>query len=163
MMKFSKVRRRVGVLVLLTILLASGPATQTIAQPPQTFPLTPPEDSGACPADMVDLEDFCIDRSQITEGRTWYKAADFCHARGKRLCSISEWITACDGSPINGVEDMPGRQSQWVDSWVYETSTQVFDAVDHGFFRCSSISHPWTQYRPLESKWFRCCADPDAP
>ena len=111
----------------------------------------------SCPDDMVEMGDYCIDRHQITNGLTWYGAADYCHARGKRLCRISEWLEACDGSPINEVEDMPGRQSQWVDQWVYETSTKAFDAVERGFFRCSSISHPWSQYRPLENKWFRCC------
>ena len=115
------------------------------------------KDIHPCPDDMVDLGHYCIDRNQITTGLTWYAAADYCHAGGRRLCRISEWMEACDGSPINGVEDMPGRQSQWVDNWVYETSTKAFDAVQRGFFRCSSISHPWSQYRPLENKWFRCC------
>ncbi len=111
----------------------------------------------SCPGEMVDMGEYCIDRNQITSGLTWYGSADYCHARGKRLCTIREWMDACDGSPINGVEDMPGRQPQWVDSWVYETSTQPFDAVERGYFRCSSVSRPWSQYRPLEKKWFRCC------
>lgn len=116
-----------------------------------------PGDGKSCPRDMVDLGDFCIDRHQNTIGMTWYGAADFCDAKSRRLCKIAEWMEACDGSPINGVEDMPGRQPQWVDPWVYETSTEVFTAAERGYFRCSSVSHPWSQYRPLERKWFRCC------
>ena len=110
-----------------------------------------------CPDDMVLMGQYCIDRNQNTNGLTWYGAADYCHYQGKRLCMIEEWLEACDGSPVNGVEDMPGRQSKWVDRWVYETSTEVFDVLERGFFRCSSVSHPWSEYRPLEKKWFRCC------
>ena len=116
-----------------------------------------PKDPDPCPDDMVLLGNYCMDRHQNTNGLTWYGAADFCHLQGKRLCSMEEWLEACDGSPINGVEDMPGRQSQWVDRWVYETSTEVFDALERGFFRCRSFSRPWSDYRPLEKKWFRCC------
>ncbi len=59
-----------------------------------------------CPADMVGVDTFCIDRYEAPnvagakplafqiapEGEAW------CKARGKRLCSEAEWVRACQGA-----------------------------------------------------------------
>lgn len=111
-----------------------------------------------CPTGMVDMLGYCIDRSPTRTFVNWYEAADHCQVQGKRLCTNTEWLQACDASPLNGVEDMPGQQSEWLSNWVFEPSDQVFDAMDHGYFRCRTSSHPWPTYRPYQIKWFRCCA-----
>jgi len=114
-------------------------------------------ESKACLGDMVDMGGYCIDRHPTKTFVNWYEAADQCQLHQKRLCTNSEWLQACDASPLNEVEEMPGRQSEWLDKWVFETSDQVFDAMDRGYFRCRTSSHPWPSYRPYQIKWFRCC------
>lgn len=116
----------------------------------------------ACPANMVDMAGYCIDREPTRVFLNWYEAGDQCHGLGKRLCTNNEWIQACDAAPLNGAEGMPGRQSEWLSSWVFEPSDQVFDALEHGYFRCRTSSHPWPTYRPYEIKWYRCCASCNA-
>jgi len=112
-----------------------------------------------CPAGMMDMGGYCIDQQPRREFVNWYEAADQCQVRGKRLCSNTEWLQACDAAPINEVEEMPSQQTEWLDKWVFETSDQVFDALDRGYFRCRTSSHPWPTYRPYQIKWFRCCVN----
>ena len=133
--------------------------TQTVADG-QNQVTTPHTDEKACPDDMVNLGDYCIDRQKSRTKENWFEAAEACDVAGKRLCTNTEWLKACDGSPINEVEDMPGLESQWLDQWVYETSTDTFVNLNRGYFRCTSVSHPWPSYRPREHKWFRCCENP---
>jgi hypothetical protein len=128
---------------------------QTEVSSPDTTPNVTQE--AVCPNDMVNLGSYCIDTEKSKTKENWFKAAEMCDAAGKRLCTNGEWLKACDGSPINQVEDMPGLESQWLDQWVYETSTDTFVNLNRGYFRCSSVSHPWPNYRPRELKWFRCC------
>jgi len=114
--------------------------------------------SPGCPSEMVDMAGYCIDRNPTRTFVNWYEAADQCQALGKRLCTNSEWLQACDAAPLNGVEEIPGQQSEWLANWVFEPSDQVFDAIERGYFRCRTTSHPWPSYRPYQIKWFRCCA-----
>lgn len=115
-----------------------------------------------CPSNMVDMAGYCIDREPTRNFLNWYDAADQCQVQGKRLCTNVEWLQTCDAAPLNGAEGMPGRQSEWLSNWVFEPSDQVFDALEHGYFRCRTSSHPWPTYRPYEVKWYRCCASCNA-
>lgn len=130
--------------------------TRTVADDPTNLS-SPHTDATACPDNMVNLGTYCIDRQKSKTKENWHKAAEACDAVGARLCTNDEWLKACDGSPINEVEDMPGLEPQWLDKWVYETSTDTFVNLNRGYFRCTSVSHPWPSYRPHEHKWFRCC------
>jgi len=63
-------------------------------------------EAGPCPASMVFLGGFCMDRFEAPneagaaplafqtapDGEAW------CQARGKRLCTEAEWVRACEGS-----------------------------------------------------------------
>ena len=112
-----------------------------------------------CTDDMIDMGGYCIDKQQSKVKLSWFDAMQACHVEGKRLCTNEEWLQACDGSPINEVEDMPGTEPQWLENWVYETSTEVFTNLNRGFFRCTSTSRPWpdADYRKLQKRWFHCC------
>jgi hypothetical protein len=93
-----------------------GPYTLTVdLVPEQTEP------TGACPADMVPIDDFCIDRYEahlagqdptlvpssgvaanalgaLPQGYiSGVVAAGSCAAAGKRLCTPDEWLRACEG------------------------------------------------------------------
>ncbi len=81
-------------------------------------------DTGPCPAYMAEIEDFCIDRyeawldgqspfhvpaagvavtgpGQIPQGYiSGDVAADACDAAGKRLCTVDEWLRACQGPDV---------------------------------------------------------------
>jgi len=111
--------------------------------------------SSPCPNDMADMGGYCVDRQPSPSMANWYTAADMCQARGTRLCSNEEWLQACDAAPINAVAAMPGLE--WLGNWVFETSDQVFDALEHGYFRCRTSSQPRPPSRPFEVKKFRCC------
>jgi len=113
------------------------------------------ENSSPCSEEMSDMGGFCIDKQPSPGQANWYDAADFCQARGKRLCTNEEWLQACDASPINAVAAMPGLE--WLANWVFETSEKVFDAMDHGYFRCRTSSQPRPASRPFEVRKFRCC------
>ncbi len=58
-----------------------------------------------CPPDMVEQNEFCIDRFEAPnlEGElplvmfTFVEAVDWCASRGRRLCYDDEWTRACEG------------------------------------------------------------------
>ena len=110
-----------------------------------------------CPEGMTDMGAYCIDKQMTPAPANWYVAADFCQAKGKRLCANEEWLQACDASPLNGVESMPEGGPEWLSSWVFDTSGEVFDSMEHGYFRCRTSSQPRPSSRPFEPRPFRCC------
>lgn len=60
-----------------------------------------------CPADMVLVDDgpYCIDKYEFPNERhvvptsniTYPQAVELCKSRGKRVCTETEWLTACRG------------------------------------------------------------------
>ena len=77
------------------------PPTMTDAKPGGDL-TTPP---GACPADTVAFSAYCMDRYEAPneEGTLpfYFQTAPdgeaWCGARGKRLCTEAEWVSACEG------------------------------------------------------------------
>lgn len=73
--------------------------------PSKTKPKKPPKKRGGCPADMVRVNDSCIDRYEAPNRRgarplvmqDALEAEAWCTARRKRLCGEDEWIAACEG------------------------------------------------------------------
>ncbi len=71
----------------------------------RTPPPAPPPEVDGCPADMVAVGRFCIDRYEAPNEkgevpfalRTAYDGEAWCAARGKRLCREDEWLRACAG------------------------------------------------------------------
>jgi formylglycine-generating enzyme required for sulfatase activity len=87
-------------------LAAPPPAGAPPVQPEKARPaLAAPPEAPACPDGMVRVAAFCVDRYEAPNraGATplsMQTAADaeaYCGARGKRLCTESEWIRACQG------------------------------------------------------------------
>ena len=113
----------------------------------------------ACPEDMADMGEFCIDRIPVRSQVNWYASSEACESLGKRLCTNEEWLDACDVAPNNEVEMLPPPkdESEWLHNWVFETSSKVFKSVNRGYYRCSTVSHPWPSDRPYAIKWYRCC------
>lgn len=62
-----------------------------------------------CPSDMAAVGSFCMDRYEAPNQaglpplamQTEKDAANFCAARGKRLCTEAEWVRACQGPAKN--------------------------------------------------------------
>ena len=85
--------------------LDESPADAPATDAPSDASAEPP---APCPADMVDLGGFCIDRYEAPnrEGAlplvmyTFVEAAAWCQARDKRLCFDDEWTTACEGPAL---------------------------------------------------------------
>jgi formylglycine-generating enzyme required for sulfatase activity len=156
--------------------------------------------AGRCPAgmrripghdagDAGDDEGFCIDRHEFPgrgrqprRGVTLAGARSACHARGKRLCTVTEWVRACgEGRFPYGASYRAGRcttggrsparagskrgcRSRWgiydlsgnVSEWVAEGVTMGGDASQEGgLVGCRASSD---RGGPLAG--FRCCADP---
>ena len=113
----------------------------------------------ACPEDMADMGEYCIDRIPVRSQVNWYVSSEACEAQGKRLCTNEEWLEACDVAPNNEVEMLPPPkdESEWLHNWVFETSSKVFKSVNRGYYRCTTVSHPWPSDRPYAIKWYRCC------
>lgn len=64
-------------------------------------------DSAArCPADMIEVASFCIDRYEAPNEKgakplafkTAFEGEAWCQTRGKRLCTEAEWVRACEGA-----------------------------------------------------------------
>jgi formylglycine-generating enzyme required for sulfatase activity len=61
--------------------------------------------SWACPEDMIQIQNFCIDRFEAPNeegtlpfaGKTALEGEAWCAGRGKRLCTENEWMRACQG------------------------------------------------------------------
>ncbi len=78
----------------------SGPAAALVIGASSPEPLLAP-----CPADMVAVAGFCMDRYEAPNQpgvpplamQTAKDAADFCTARKKRMCTEAEWVRACQG------------------------------------------------------------------
>jgi hypothetical protein len=85
----------------------AAPTSPPPPAPPATVPPAPaPKTSEIdCPADMVALPAFCIDRYEAPDVvgalplslRTAADGEQWCATRGKRLCSEAEWVRACQG------------------------------------------------------------------
>ena len=93
--------------------------------PVDSTPVDTGSATGPCPADMVAIEDYCIDRYEahlvgqdpytVPTGGVAANAAgmvpqgyisgevaqDACEAAGKRLCDSDEWLRACEGASGN--------------------------------------------------------------
>ena len=76
--------------------------------------------AGVCPADMIQVDGFCIDLYEApnqAEGQplvmyTFDEAEAWCQQRGRRLCFDDEWTSACAGATgfpyPYGVTHIPG-------------------------------------------------------
>jgi hypothetical protein len=79
-------------------------ATAPITTPPGPIAAELPIVDG-CPADMVPIGAFCIDRYEAPNEKgelpfalvTAYDGEAWCTERGKRLCTQDEWVRACEG------------------------------------------------------------------
>lgn len=81
------------------------PAPQAKASDPVDADVSSVLPPPPCPEDMVDVVVSCIDRYEAPNEKgarpmmmqTAHDAEAWCVARGKRLCSETEWVRACEG------------------------------------------------------------------
>jgi sulfatase modifying factor 1 len=81
-----------------------APPASGTAQAPREPTTEPPRVDG-CPADMVPIAAYCIDRYEAPNAKgeipfalvTAYDGEAWCTERGKRLCTQEEWVRACQG------------------------------------------------------------------
>jgi hypothetical protein len=124
-------------------------AVQPDSKPwPDTTPW--PDTSGpVCPGTMADFGAFCIDKDD-SSSLTWVRAAEHCMSKGKRLCSDSEWLTACQSSG-KGMIDMTGTY-EWIAQLASDTSGKK-----RGSSTCASASSHSVTSGVYQT---RCCQTP---
>jgi formylglycine-generating enzyme required for sulfatase activity len=109
-------------------------------------------DAGPCPADMVLVEDWCIDRFEAPnrDGAMplvmyhFDEAESWCMYRGKRLCFDDEWTRVCGGKeglayPYGDSND-PGvctddkvwlsYNQELLNGWPWSIDTDVIESVE---------------------------------
>ena len=103
--------------------------------------------ASGCPSSMVQHADFCIETSRRSDDQ-WYDAANSCASAGRRLCSVTEWLSSCR-MINNQLSSMDGTY-EWVDDFYSTTSVVIF----RGNSCTSPSTSGWGSTRP-----FRCCRD----
>ena len=94
-----------------------------------------------CPSDMVNMGAYCIDKNQ-NSARNWQQHANLCVSEGKRMCSLSEWIGACNNRSGTQIAEMLNGQFEYVDDyWVMNyTNGNYYSAyVSVGNSSCGRI------------------------
>ncbi|MFT4626230.1 MAG: subtilisin-like proprotein convertase family protein [Myxococcota bacterium] len=102
----------------------------------ETLELTRPD----CPDDMVWTGVFCIDRED-NGPVSWQAQVDVCHEEGKRMCSMAEWIAACNDDSLS-LDEMLDGNFEYVDEyWVmnYTNGNYYSSYVSVGNDSCGRI------------------------
>jgi len=95
-----------------------------------------------CPAGMVDAGDYCID-ADVNAAADWQAQANICQQEGKHMCSLAEWIGACnDRNNIGMNVDLSGGPLEYVDEyWVMYVPSYYSAYVSVGSTSCGRITH----------------------
>jgi hypothetical protein len=92
---------------------------------------------------------YCIEENERTTLITWYSANTTCTiTEDARLCTIGEWIAACENGDINNND---ASRYEWVDS-----GTNVGQLTTVGYSNCRRIVG---QNGTFEQAQLRCCVD----
>ena len=99
------------------------------------------ESETSCPSDMADAGGFCIDVDENTS-QSWQAHANQCQSEGKRMCSLAEWIGACNDRSALGLSNMLDGDFEYVDEyWVmnYTNGNYYQSYVSVGNDSCGRI------------------------
>ncbi len=119
----------------------------------QDRPVAPRNDH-ACPEDMVQIGDSCIDIEISPDRATWFEAAVSCTSQGKRLCLGSEWYAACVDGDNLALEDI-GTESEWIDQWASSGVDEFLKPVSMGSVGgCGTVR---TGGQTSSRLRYRCC------
>jgi hypothetical protein len=123
-----------------------------------------PVDGGGAPADCPDgfaeLNDkVCIETLDKGDQFTWFEANSTCIMSNARLCSVGEWVAACQEDIID-ISETAAREDyyyEWTDDLAfflggeaYMTRTTFGDCTFLGAGKTTSVNSATT---------FRCCRD----
>lgn len=127
------------------------------------------ESEVGCPTDMVDAGGYCVDKDENT-ARSWQAHANLCQSEGKRMCSLAEWMGACNDRSSIGASNMLDGDFEYVDEyWVmhYQISGDYYSSyVSAGNNSCGrvyysgwacSASSCYDSTAPGSSLVSRCC------
>jgi hypothetical protein len=106
-----------------------------------------------CPSGYIKVSDFCIeiDKHLDADGNlisySFEDAIDSCAKVDARLCSASEWVSACRASASLGLNDMDGDWER------VDDLTDTNRAIVFGNGTCNNSSQPLL----TSTHTFRCC------
>jgi len=95
-----------------------------------------------CPDDMADAGAFCIDINENTQ-KSWQASASECVAEGKRMCSMAEWIGACNIAGTLGLNNMTNNHEYVDEYWVmnYTNGNYYSSYVSVGSGSCGRVHY----------------------
>ena len=99
------------------------------------------ESDTSCPSDMADAGGYCIDINE-NSAQSWQAQAIQCQSEGKRMCSLAEWIGACNDRSALGLSNMLDGDFEYVDEyWVmnYTNGNYYSSYVSAGNDSCGRI------------------------
>jgi hypothetical protein len=125
-----------------------------------------------CPSDMVNAGGFCIDTDRNPTA-TWQAQANRCQSEGKRMCSLAEWIGACNARTTIGMTTyLSSGGFEYVDEyWVmfYAPTGNYYSAyVSAGNTECGRVyysgwacvdSNCYDSTQPGAPYYGRCCRE----
>ncbi|MEB2312267.1 MAG: SUMF1/EgtB/PvdO family nonheme iron enzyme [Sorangiineae bacterium] len=122
----------------------------------------PSADASPCPADMAEVDTFCIDRYEAPNVAgelplvmlSFDEAAAWCAARERRLCFDDEWTTTCEGPKETaypyGDTRVPGRcrdDATWLaydqerlNGWPWSLQTAAIERLPELFAAARAVS-----------------------
>jgi hypothetical protein len=92
---------------------------------------------------MADAGDYCIDKT-VNAAASWQAQAGVCQQEGKQMCSLAQWIAACNARTAIGMTvNLAGGPYEYVDEyWVmnyYADGNYYSSYVSVGGTACGRI------------------------
>jgi hypothetical protein len=98
-----------------------------------------------CPLDMANAGAFCIEKT-ANAAAVWEAQVNLCQSRGRRLCSMGEWLGACNARttlgltiPFTGSGDLEFVDEFWVMNY-YSNGAYYSAMVVMGGTQCNRVT-----------------------
>ena len=118
-----------------------------------------------CDDDMAEVFGFCIEKVERA-GKKFQPAAVQCSSIGRRLCSPSEWMIACNEYGEGRIQDVVGlladeedNLGEWTDvAYSHDNQWNYGTTVGSSTIHCHDVRHVKLGDDGTEPS-FRCCRD----
>ena len=107
-----------------------------------------------CPDDFVELNDkVCIEILDKGKNFTWFDANRTCIINNGRLCTVGEWVAACQDNIIDSTEQ---TDLEWTDEMAIFNGARAYMTTTT-FEDCTDLGAAFIAFE--DAVTFRCCRD----